>query len=59
MTVKGKYNFRLTDEAKSLLESIATTLGVSQTAVLEITIREKAAAMNITSKDPASTPPEK
>ncbi len=37
-----KTSFTLTEEAKRLLEELAKKYGVSQTAILELLIREKA-----------------
>lgn len=37
-----KTSFTLTEEAKKLLEELAKKYGVSQTAILELLIREKA-----------------
>jgi hypothetical protein len=42
MTRKPQANFRLTREAKRLLQKLADIRGISQTATLEILIREKA-----------------
>lgn len=39
---KTKTSFTLTDEAKRLLELLAKQLGISQTGVIEIAIREQA-----------------
>ncbi|NDJ59819.1 MAG: ribbon-helix-helix protein, CopG family [Chloroflexi bacterium] len=40
--MKKKTSYSLSEEAKRLLALLAEKLGVSQTAVLEILIREKA-----------------
>lgn len=40
-------SFRLTDEARMLLEAIARRRGVSKASVLEWIIREKAEALGI------------
>lgn len=45
--MKKKTSFTLSEEAKQLLELLAQKQGVSQTAYLEITIREKARQENI------------
>lgn len=39
---KGATSFRLSGEARRLLRELAEFLGISQTAVLEILVREKA-----------------
>lgn len=39
---KRATSVRLTDEARRLLERLAAKMGVSQAAVLEVAIREKA-----------------
>lgn len=54
MAPKQKYNFRLSDEAKRLLETMSAEMGIPQTNVLELAIREKAAAMK--KKAPPSDP---
>lgn len=41
-------NFRLSDPGIELLKAMSEKLGVKETAVLEMAIREKAAAMGIT-----------
>jgi antitoxin component of RelBE/YafQ-DinJ toxin-antitoxin module len=40
--MKEQSNFRLTDDAKSLLKKIARSLGLTSTAALEVIIREAA-----------------
>lgn len=40
-------SFRLSPEAKRLLKELSQSLGISQAAVLEIVIREKAKTENI------------
>jgi len=47
MSTKNATSFRLSPEAKRLLAELSNKLGISQTAVLEILIREKAKAENI------------
>ena len=47
MSVKQKFNFRLTEDAKKLLELMADNLGITQTAILEIAIREKATDLGV------------
>jgi predicted transcriptional regulator len=42
MTTKHLTSIRLTPDAKRLLEILAEKLGVSQSAVLELAIRDKA-----------------
>ena len=42
MTDKRATSFRLTDAARALLDKLAETLGISQTACLELAIRETA-----------------
>lgn len=42
--------FRFSDTARELLEKIAQQSGISQTAVLELLIREKAKAEGITAQ---------
>jgi predicted DNA-binding protein len=44
---KRATSFRLSHEALRLVKELATSLGISQTAVLEIIIREKAKQENI------------
>lgn len=48
MTEKKNTSFRLTPAARQMLEKLAAALGVSQTAVLELIIREKAKQEDIT-----------
>ena len=45
---KKKTSITLTEEAKRLLQELAKKNGISQTAYLEITIREKAKQAGIT-----------
>jgi predicted transcriptional regulator len=40
--VKNPFSIRISDEGKRLLAALAKKMGVSQAAVLEIAIREKA-----------------
>jgi hypothetical protein len=40
--VKKRTSYTLSDEAKRLLAKLAEKMGISQTAVLEVIIREKA-----------------
>lgn len=47
MAVKQKYNFRLSDEAKRLLETMSTNMGIPQTNVLELAIRAMAAEQGV------------
>jgi len=42
MKTKQPTSIRLTEDAKRLLEAIAAKLGISQGAVLELVIRDKA-----------------
>lgn len=42
MTKKTSISFRLSSEARRLLKALSENLGISQAAVLEIVIREKA-----------------
>lgn len=42
MAEKKKTTIVLTPEGKSLLEALAKKFGISQTAVLEMTLRDKA-----------------
>lgn len=42
MNIKMSTSIRLTMKAKHLLEALAEKLGISQSAVIEIAIREKA-----------------
>jgi len=39
---KKQTNFRLTPKAKALVIKMATELGISQTAIVELAIQEKA-----------------
>jgi predicted transcriptional regulator len=57
MPVKQKFNFRLSDDAKKLLELMAKKIGIPQTNVLELAIREKAATLNVTLPAAESDPP--
>ena len=52
MRTKHLTSIRLTPEAKQLLAELATTLGVSQAAVLELAIREKARREGLTPGKP-------
>lgn len=45
---KKPVNYRLTELAIDLLKEMADKQGVSQAAILEMVIREKAAALGIT-----------
>ena len=47
MNNKSNTSVRLTPEATRLLKEMAKKLGISQTAVMEIMIREKAEAMGV------------
>jgi len=47
MSDKKSTSFRLTPEARRLLEVLALKFGISQTAVLELLIREKAKRENV------------
>lgn len=47
MAPKQKYNFRLSDEAKRLLEVMSANMGIPQTNVLELAIRAMAAEQNV------------
>ena len=40
--MKIKASFNLTDECRGLLKSMAQSLGVTQTAIIELAVREKA-----------------
>jgi hypothetical protein len=40
--VKTLKSYRLTDEAIRIIEELAAKLGISQTAVVELAVREKA-----------------
>lgn len=42
MTTKQSTTHRLTEEARLLLQALARKSGVSQTAIMEMAIREKA-----------------
>ena len=57
MPVKQKFNFRLSDDAKKLLELMSKKIGIPQTNVLELAIREKAADLNVTLPTPESEQP--
>ena len=46
--MKKKTSLTLSEEAKRLLAELASKLGISQTAVLEIIIREKAKKEKVT-----------
>lgn len=46
MSTKKKRSYTLTSEADLLLEALSKKLGVSKTAILEISIREKAEKEN-------------
>jgi len=45
---KIKVNYKITKEAKEFLNKLKSKLGVSHTAIVEISIREKAEKENIT-----------
>ena len=47
MPQKQKYNFRLSDEAKRLLETMSNNMGIPQTNVLELSIRAMAVEQGI------------
>lgn len=47
MIKKIKTSFRLTGECQRLLKKLAESLGVSQTDVIEISVREKAKAEGV------------
>ena len=50
MATKQKYNFRLSNDAKRLLEKMATDMGIPQTNVLELAIRAMATEKGINDK---------
>jgi len=52
---KVRVSYRLTPEAKRLLEAIARTLGISETAVIQVMIHERAAALRLTTAGPSTT----
>ena len=54
---KQKFNFRLSDDAKRLLELMSKKTGITQTAVLELSIRNTATDLSVTLSSPASTVP--
>lgn len=45
--MKTKTSYTLSDEAKRLLAQLAKKYGISQTAMLEVLIREKAKQENV------------
>ena len=45
--MKKKTSVSLTDEAKRLLETLAKQMGISQSSLLEIIIREKAESKGV------------
>lgn len=47
MAQKQKYNFRLSDEAKRLLQTMSVNMGIPQTNVLELAIRAMAADQGV------------
>lgn len=47
MKTRQAYSFRLTPEAKRLLAELAQRLGIRESAVLELAIREKAQRENV------------
>lgn len=51
---KQPTTFRLTDKAKDLLARLAEELGMSQGAVLESLIREKARKEGVSSEEPGA-----
>ncbi len=54
MEQRKKKSFTLSSDAAALLVALAAKLGISMTAVLEISIREKAGKENITLPDQTS-----
>lgn len=52
MSEKKKTSIQLTREAKELLARLAKHFGVSQSAILELAIREKAARSDMSSLTP-------
>ena len=59
MPAKQKYNFRLSDEAKRLLETMSISMGIPQTNILELAIRAMARENNfdVTPVDRMGNPP--
>lgn len=51
MKTKTSTSYRLSDEAKRLLALLAEKLSVSQTAILELAIREKAKRERVTTRE--------
>jgi len=49
---KTKTSFTLSDEAKDLLQQLSAKMGISQTAVIETIIREKAKREKIKRGEP-------
>lgn len=52
MAEKPAISFRLTEKAQALLVRIAEAMGISQAAVIETLIREKAKAEGIELEEP-------
>jgi PIN domain nuclease of toxin-antitoxin system len=57
MSTDAPTSFRLSETARQLLAELAEQLGISQAAVLEILIRDKAKAEKITLKSPSQQRP--
>lgn len=53
MENKQSISFRLTPEAKRIIKSLAKNLGVSQAAIIEMAIREKAKRDKVVVKENA------
>lgn len=51
---KLRKSFRLSSEADRLLKLMSDKMGISEAAILEMAIREKAAQMNISTNPPAT-----
>jgi hypothetical protein len=54
-TEKRSTTYRLSEEARGLLEKLAYWLGINQTATLELCIREKA-RRDLPAAEPAAAP---
>ena len=50
MSTRKKRSFTLTEEADALLDKLSEKYGISKTAVLEILIRERAKAEDVSTK---------
>jgi hypothetical protein len=52
---KVRISYRVTPEAKDLIATLARAMGISETAVVEVVMREKARGLGITLPQPSVT----